>query len=240
MHEAQLHDANSFVTLTYAEEHLPPGGSLRKADFQRFMKRLRKRIAGKVRFFHCGEYGEELNRPHYHALLFGYDFPDRTPWAERGAHRTYRSEELEELWPMGHSEIGDVTFESAAYVARYCVKKITGAKADEHYVDKSTGLIREPEYATMSRRPGIGAGWFEKYKADVYPSDEVVSRGHGSKPPRYYDQLLGREDPELLEQMKAARNRARSREDETPDRLAVREACTASRLSFSQRRLEEC
>ncbi len=245
MHEAQLHDQNSFVTLTYADEHLPPGGSLRKADFQKFMKRLRRRCSSdRIRFFHCGEYGARLARPHYHALLFGHAFPDRVPWSVRNEHPVWRSDSLEALWPFGQSEIGSVSFSSAAYVARYVTKKVTGRAAEAHYqsVDRSTGEVvdREPEYATMSRRPGIGHGWLERYFGDVYPSDEVVSRGRAAKPPRYYDNVLSVRDPELWASIKRDRAKARSREDETPARLSVREQCAASRARSFTRRLEEC
>ncbi len=240
MHEAQMHAENCFVTLTYDEAHVPPGGSLQLRDFQLFMKRLRRSAAHKVRFFHCGEYGAELGRPHYHALLFGHDFSDKAPWADRGTGPVWRSESLERLWPLGISELGSVSFESAAYVARYVTKKVTGDAAEAHYVDRDTGLIRDSEYATMSRRPGIGASWFERFSSDVYPADEVVSRGRAAKPPRFYDQLLDRRDPELYESIKRSRAKARRREDETPDRLAVREYCANSRLSSLSRRLEEC
>ena len=93
------------------------------------MKKLRKALGknGKrIRFFHCGEYGESTSRPHYHAIIFGYDFPDKKKWrtTDRG-DILYRSPLLETLWDKGSSEIGSVTFESAAYVARYSLKKIT-------------------------------------------------------------------------------------------------------------------
>ncbi len=244
MHEAQMHEASSFVTLTYADAFLPPGGSLRLSDFQKFMKRLRRRI-GRVRFFHCGEYGENLHRPHYHALLFGCGFPDRVLWADRGTGPVFRSDLLEELWPFGQSEIGSVTFESAAYVARYVTKKVTGSAAAEHYtrVDEETGefFVLEPEYATMSRRPGIGRTWLEEFHSDVYPRDHVVSRGREAKPPRYYDQWFADRDPDGFEALKKRRRETRKREDETPDRLAVREVCAEAGLRVSSsRRLEEC
>lgn len=245
MHEAQMHDECSFVTLTYSDDRLPPGGSLRLRDFQLFMKRLRRSAAPqRVRFFHCGEYGEELGRPHYHALLFGFDFADKVIWGDRGTGPVWRSEELESLWTVGLSEIGSVSFESAAYVARYVTKKVTGTAASDHYerVDESTGelVAVKPEYATMSRNPGIGATWFARFHGDVYPSDEVVSRGVSAKPPRFYDQLLDRRDPVLFVKLKRARAKARRREEETPARLAVREVCATSRLSSFSRRLEEC
>ena len=154
MHEASLYEDNCFITLTYANEYLPPGGSLRKRDFQLFMKRLRKRFSdGVIRFYHCGEYGENTFRPHYHALLFNFDFVDKTLWSLRGEHKVYRSAVLEDLWPSGQSEIGSVSFESAAYVARYITKKVTGARAEGHYraVDELTGEIfdRLPEYSPL-------------------------------------------------------------------------------------------
>ncbi len=242
MHEASLHDSNSFVTLTYADEHLPPGASLRKADFQKFMKRLRKRV-GRVRFFHCGEYGEELQRPHYHALLFGFGFPDRTLWSDRGTGPVFRSDLLESVWPFGQSEIGSVTFESAAYVARYALKKVNGKAAAAHYerVDCETGELfqAEPEYSTMSRRPGIGRGWIERFQSDVYPADELVIRGHACKPPRYYDAYYAKREPLRFAKIKRDRAKGRNRGDETPARLSVREVCATARASLFARRLEE-
>jgi len=235
MHEAQLHDVNCFITLTYDEGHVPRFGSLLMDDWQKFFKRLRKRV-GKVRFFGCGEYGEQFGRPHYHACLFGWDFPDKVLWSTRGGHDVFRSPLLESVWSYGQSEIGSLTFESAAYVARYCVKKVTGKAAEAHYqcVDPETGELgsRLPEFATMSRRPGIGAAWFDLYSDDVYPSDEVIVRGRSCKPPRFYDRLLAAASPEEAQIVCRKRDRARSRVDETPARLRVREVCAEAMLSL--------
>ena len=190
--EASLYDQNCFITLTYAPEYLPEGGSLVLEHFQKFLKRLRKKYGKSIRFFHCGEYGEQLGRPHYHACILNFDFPDKYHYrtTARG-DRIFRSPSLEQLWPFGNSEIGTVTFESAAYVARYCTKKVTGSLAENHYsrLDAETGEIIQlkPEYVTMSRRPGIGAPWLEKFSRDVYNHDLMVSRGHVMRPPRFYD-----------------------------------------------------
>lgn len=242
MHESSLYDENAFVTLTYSDDHLPPGGSLDKVAFQLFMKRLRKRIGQPVRFFHCGEYGERSGRPHYHALLFGYDFPDKKPWSLRGEHPTWRSDLLEDLWPMGQSEIGSVTFESAAYVARYIVKKVTGRGAAAHYerCNPETGELvhQEPEYTTMSRRPGIGARWFQKWSAEVYPSDEVIVRGRPMKPPRYYDLQYASLHPKEAAALAAARRKARNPADDSEERLRDLEKCARARLANLSRRLE--
>jgi hypothetical protein len=219
VHEASLHEDNCFITLTYDDAHLPPGGSLVKRDFVLFMKRFRKMYGSGIRFFHCGEYGTLLDRPHHHACIFGFDFPDKVFWSSRANVPLFRSLSLETLWPFGFSTVGAVTFESAAYVARYVLKKITGDDAADHY----GGL--EPEYVTMSRRPGIARGWFDKYKDDVYPADRVVVREKFiCKPPRYYDNIYDTLDPDSFLAVKARRKcRARDSPDNAPDRLAVRE-----------------
>jgi len=193
MHEKQLHEKSCFLTLTYDDERCPVDGSLKVEDFQLFMKRLRRGSGSPLRFFHCGEYGETTLRPHYHCCLFGEDFSsDRVYYKTSSAgHPLWTSAKLTEVWENGHAIIGDLSFESAAYVARYCLKKVTGRARDAHYGG------RRPEYVTMSRRPGIGASWFNKFRADVFPRDRVVMRGREMVPPPFYDKLLAKVDPEL-------------------------------------------
>lgn len=218
------------MTLTYDDEHLPEDGSLDRSAFRYFMDRLRKRIGYRsVRYFHCGEYGERSGRPHYHALLFGLGFADKKRIPSSEERPLWVSPMLEELWPCGTSVIGQVTFESAAYVARYVTKKVTGARAADHYGG------RVPEYATMSRRPGIGRAWFEQFGNDVFPADEVVSRGHPSKPPRYYDGLLEGDSPLEMWQVRRARGLARRPQNETEERLVVREKVATAKLNLKRR-----
>lgn len=189
MHESHLHEMNCFITLTFNDDNLAPDMSLHKEDFVNFMKRLRdyfdNHYSSKIRFFHSGEYGDKNFRPHHHAILFGVDFPDKKVWQKRpNGSIMYRSEILEKLWPYGYSSVGSVTYQSCGYVARYCLKKITGKAAAEYYAG------RVPPYLTMSRRPGIGREWFLKYWRDVYPNDFCVTAdGHLKKPPRYYDEI---------------------------------------------------
>lgn len=237
LHEASLHSENCFITLTYSTGYLPPspGGlaTLDRRAFPLFMKRLRKAYAPRrIRYYHCGEYGELHGRPHYHACLFGFDFPDKLYAFHRGAFPVWRSPGLALAWPFGHSEVGSVTFESAAYVARYIMKKITGDRAESHYQG------RVPEYTTMSRRPGIGSLWLQKYLSEVYPSDEVIMRGRAMKPPRYYDLQLEAVNPGDALEVARKRRRARRLEDQTPDRLAVREAVVEASLARLPRPLE--
>lgn len=252
LHEAQLHEFNVFVTLTYDDDHLPTNNSLDYRHYQLFMKRLRKDFSGrKVRFYMCGEYGEQFQRPHFHALLFNCFFTDRKQYTKLPSGSwLYSSERLSELWPYGFSSIGDVTFESAAYISRYCMKKVTGPAAQAHYerVDWATGELYSvtPEFNKMSLKPGIGAEWFRKYRSEVYTNnidgtkDFVVVRGVKMKPPRYYDNLLKSAEDfssdyvEFLRQKKAAKHL----EDNTPERLAVREECAKARLSTKLRILQ--
>ena len=209
VHEASLHDENCFITLTYETE--PAGGSLVKEHFQKFMKRLRKKIwPKKVRYYQCGEYGDELGRPHYHAILFGLDFEDKELIGENDGQRLYTSEMLAKTWGHGFVTIGEVTFESCAYVARYVLKKVTGKNADDHYLrcdEYGVAYWLEPEYTTMSRKPGIGKDWYEKYKDDVFPSDEVPVPGSGvfKSVPRYYEEILKSEDVDSYEEIKRIR-----------------------------------
>ena len=229
MHEAQLWEENSFITLTYRPENLPLHGTLVPHHFTDFMKRLRERLSPRtIRYFQCGEYGERFTRPHHHAIIFNYGFPDRILYSQQNGQRYFESRFLDDVWSFGRCIIGDVSFDSAGYVARYALKKRTGAQALDHYwkMDERTGELHqvEPEYATMSRRPGIGAKWLEKFKTDVYPRDEVLTRGVLCKPPRFYDSLYEEDNPEEMERIKIQRAQgAMSRkEDHTDERLVTR------------------
>lgn len=251
-HEAQLHDDNCFLTLTYNDDNIPRDGSLVKSHVQKFIKRLRHHLEApyclidenlqpvyykrgkkkgtikygratveKIKYYYCGEYGDKNNRPHYHAIIFNYNFND---WlylhTTSNGSDIYTSPTLEKLWGHGFVTIGTVTFESAAYIARYCMKKINGKMAD--IINKKTGLkpyersetiygeLVEiykvlPEFSDMSRRPGIGSDWFTRYKSDCYPKDFTTVRGMRIKPPKYYDKLLEQVDPDMHDQIKNGR-----------------------------------
>lgn len=246
MHEASLHEHNSFITLTYNEQYLPKDGSLNYRHFQNFMKRLRKRFNSvTIRFYMCGEYGENFSRPHYHALLFGLEFPDKTLWKTTSANaHIYRSKILEELWTFGYSSIGTVTLQSAGYVARYVMKKINGNQADEHYtrINPTTGEVIKitPEFNRMSRKPGIASTWFEKFYKDVYPHDSVILEG-GKKmrPPKFYDKKYDSLFPEQMEAIKQERilRALKLAAENTPERLGVKEEVLESKLSKLKREL---
>lgn len=242
MHEAQMHERNSFITLTYDDHHAPGDFSLRHRHWQLFAKRLRKRL-GPFRFYMCGEYGETFSRPHYHACLFGIDFDDKEPIRKLQTvtqHTLYSSPTLDSLWNHGYASLGAVTFESAAYVARYVMKKITGDRATSHYtyVDPHGEIFeRKPEYNQMSRKPGIGKNWIDKYRADVYPSDQVITRGFPSRPPRYYDQQQEKTDEKQMTEIKQRRMEKLDRKDNTEKRLKAKETVATAKLNQLPRKL---
>lgn len=248
VHEASGYEDNSFITLTYAPENLPSDHSLDKTHFQKFMKRLRKYADrpkdNGIRYYACGEYGELRSRPHYHAILFNWDFEDKYLWSKKNGHLLYRSETLEKLWPYGFASIGEVTFESAAYVARYVMKKITGENAEAEYrtFDKETGEIHqlEPEFALMSRRPGIGKKWFDKYYRDTN-KDFITVNKQKVKIPKYYDTLREKFDGEFFEGIKHERRRkaAQNKGDNTQTRLAQKEQVTKAKTNLLKRSIED-
>lgn len=234
MHEKRLYTDSAFLTLTYAPANLPPGGTLVKRDLQLFMKRLRKQMGDGVRFFACGEYGEKHGRPHYHVLLLNKDFTDRRLISSGTDYNLYTSKLLSKLWTAGSHKIGNVDFDSAAYVARYCTKKITGPKAAAHYAG------RLPEFLVMSRRPGIGTGYVQKYNAEMYAHDNVIVNGMPSSLPRFYDTKyasLNDTCAARLSVLKIARRRKLSRVDTGTTRLRIREVVTLAKLAQKGRTL---
>ena len=224
VHEAKFHDSNCFITLTYDDDHVPEGGTLVKKHFQDFMKRFRKAISPvKVRYYMCGEYGEQLGRPHYHALIFGYDFPDKIEFKYRKNSILYVSEQLQNLWPFGFVTVGSVTYETAAYCAKYATKKVFGDESADWYQG------RVPEYSTMSLKPGIGYSYWEKYQQELLQHDSIVRNGRVFPIPRFYTEKFTEEEQAFL---KAARTEKMElfQADQTLERLRVRETVKLSKL----------
>lgn len=241
MHEASMHEKNCFLTLTLDDGHLPDDGSLDVAVWQRFAGRVRTddekylkqggRKRPPFRFYHAGEYGEQLGRPHYHACVFGRDWSeDRVQVTTRQDFPVFNSEHLAQLWENGSCEIGSLTSQSAAYVARYVMKKVSGARLPEHY-----GELK-PEYATMSRRPGIGQTWIQKYHEEVYAGDFCIVNGRKVKPPKYYDLFLKNQKPDMWEEIQEKREFESKKhlKDRTKKRLEQR----AKNLEDKMKRLE--
>lgn len=199
-HELQMAGHNGcFVTLTYADEHLPPDGGLSVRDMQLFIKRLRFEFSDtRVRYFCGGEYGEKLWRPHYHMILIGISFDDeRKPWRQTKGGISYRVPTLERLWstdagvPIGNVEVMDANERAAEYCARYTVKKVGGDPAIKHYSRHHpvTGEVFQVarEFMLSSRKPGLGHSFFAKYKDEIINSGCVrMSDGSRRRIPKYY------------------------------------------------------
>lgn len=216
MLESVYHEHKYFITLTYNDDHLPKEdivnpltgevmsvATLKKRDFQLFMKRLRKAIAPqKVRVFYSGEYGDRTDRPHFHCILYGYAFPDKQffysvkdghkrPYRVPGGTDYYISNELAALWKNGHCLISGVDTRSCMYVASYCSKKVSKPKNER---DKMRELMKwdkisadtprltrkllevrgiQREFACMSRRPAIGRQFFDDHRDEIYAQDRI-------------------------------------------------------------------
>lgn len=244
MHESQLHQDNCFLTLTYDDAHLPQYGALQYEDFQAFLRSLRQAVRPqKIRYFVAGEYGTQLQRPHWHALLFGYRPPDLVPTRALGKNSLFLSETMLKHWGKGHITVGELTPATANYVAKYTLKKISGEAGELHYrrLDPSTGELVKvpPEMARMSLKPGIGAHWYAKYRQELHTHDAAIVEGRKAQIPRYYDKLTKKLDAETYEATEYKRyEKALDRLDEqTPERLAAREAVQRAKLALSPRKL---
>lgn len=219
-----------------------------KGCIQIFISKLRSKLRAskygnpKISYFGCGEYGEKLNNPHYHILLFGFDFPDKKLWKVSSAGSSlFRCSFLEEVWPYGFSTIGDVDFKSAAYVARYALKKVPKFVNPGIHFKHYGRLI--PEFVCMTR--GLGSKWFDKYGENLYSEEKdfLVVPGKGrfskQKPPRFYDKLLKRKSPEIYEKIKAQRKayfELVDKSDSTYERLKVREEVHTKRIDDKLKR----
>jgi len=202
-HEAQAYIENSFVTLSYSDEHLPEYGSLNYQHLQKFWKRLRKRL-GPMRYYAVGEYGDKSLRPHYHAIIFNRAFTTDRIIVQTEPHLLWTSPLLEQIWGLGQVRVGAVTFQTARYTASYVTKKL---RSKQQYVrtDEETGelipLVQPRPF--MSRN--IAKDWWNQYGKHVEDHDFVVINGQRQKPPKAYDRWLADKDKEKMEEIKKER-----------------------------------
>lgn len=195
MHELKNYEKSCFITLTYDDAHLPSGGTLVKSDLQKFWKRLRKKY-GKFRYFACGEYGEQFQRPHYHAIIFGLDFPPD----ERNSQGVKDNKALSAVWHNGITSCDDVNFNTACYVARYCVKKLSPIELGD----------RLPEFVVMSTVPGIGYDYGKDFGVQYMEQGFLMNKGFKLAVPRYYEKVQKKIDKDFYDYVKADRlNRMR-------------------------------
>lgn len=233
--ELQYHESAYFVTLTYDDVHVPityyskdedgcavPAQTLRKRDLQLFFKRLRTNTGQDIRYFCCGEYGSRSARPHYHCIIFGLVLDDLIPYKRsHEGFQYYNSETVQSAWrssaytsegdkipdtygDIGFAVVADVTWESCAYTARYVTKKATGY--EKEFYDT---FNLEPEFAVMSRKPGIGRKFYDDHKEELYEYDHISIKtpkgGRKVRPPRYFDQLFDVDDPDTMSEIKDKR-----------------------------------
>lgn len=237
-HEAAIHDHNSFITLTYDDEHLPAEGHLQPRDLQLFFKRLRKHAAGdtttinrnpgrNIRYFACGEYGEASNRPHYHALIFNGAFSDQ----RKIGKDLFTSDTLSVVWPEGQHTIGACTPASAAYIAQYGLKKQGSGNHDRD------GVWRPAPFLRMSLKPAIGAEWLKQYHDDLRHG-YVVEKGRKHPIPRYYRDKIKSEYPELQDyvEQQLAEHRLQVSDKKSPERLRDTETIHKARKNLLKQR----
>lgn len=216
-HEAQSHEENYFLTLTFNDQYLPRDYSLRSWHLQDFWKRVRHALdaesdffdgvfqgqdAPRFKYYAAGEYGDENFRPHYHASVFGLPLRklgDLRYHAKSNDFILYRSDWLERYWPWGFSTVAELSFETAAYVARYCMKKVFKDGPDAY---AEAGIV--PERSWISK--GLGRAWYEEFAAETWRDDYIVnSRGHQMVVPRTYMRWLEASDVRAAERIKKAR-----------------------------------
>ncbi len=263
IHEASLHldnFGNSWATLTYREpydctddelkkgHHIPEKPSLTPSHVQKFIRSLRKANKDhKIRYFYCGEYGS-LGRPHYHICLFNHSFNDQYLWKDDEGVYTFTSDELQQHWPYGFTTCSELTLDNAAYTAGYSFKKITGKQAEQHYLrcdEHGEAYWLLPEFIRMStgrKAPcGLGAKFYEKFESDIFPSDQSPVPGHGQFElvPRYYQNILEKQNPAMLESIKETRQKfiTAHAADFTPERLRDKYICARAKQALKTRNL---
>lgn len=235
--ECKNSEHNYFITLTYDDNHLPIAnniilgdkiwentgaiswfeGTLWEEHWEKFKKDLRNHLQNHkhhtgMQYYMCGEYGENTHRPHYHAILMNcpldvnqfYDFH-----IDERYKMHWKTPELEKLWPNGMIDVAEVEWSSAAYVARYCMKKLH-TKNIKEYCEEG----KLPEFTRMSRK--IGRKYYEEHKNEIYKNDEVVMKtvkGNTGriKPPKAWDKLFELEHPKEMDMIRTSRKHAAER-----------------------------
>lgn len=158
--------------------------TLEPEDMTRFKDSLDKKLrrAGKkpLRYYYCGEYGSTTFRPHYHMIAFNLELEEsemKLQFINNEHQPIYKCQWLEDLWGKGMVRIGAVTWNSAAYVARYIMKKQTGKEGEKR--KEIIGNI--PEYVTMSTRPGIGKDYALMNRETIEALDKIILPGKKAK-----------------------------------------------------------
>jgi len=188
VHEASYWQQSCFITLTYKDT--PPNNSLHPDDTRNFIRRLRDQFKKPFKYFLVGEYGDNFDRPHYHALIFGTDFGYQNHYSPNQKKQSSDLQllhdtlalscpSLDKIWGHGYTSVGELTFDSAAYCAQYAMKKVNGTKAASHYGS------RHPEFMRTSQN-AIGKQYAHKYAEEIINNNSVISNDHKQPIPNYY------------------------------------------------------
>lgn len=210
-HESTLHRVSAFITLTYDDNNLPKPPSLRPEHLEKFWKRLRS-ASGKFSYYACGEYGEARQRPHYHAILFGWWPKDTKRWKETANGPLFTSALLTKAWGKGFTSLTVVSMATMVYVAKYVLKRSEAYR----WVDPATGEVSNLvlPFSRMSRRPAIGSAWAQAHgETDAFRHDNVVIAGSKRKLPRFYEKKLREKSETQFRMLKAARAAKRAKSD---------------------------
>lgn len=256
--EAKCYKNNYFVTITYNEENIKTNeeiidrdgitytndgewkGTLVPKDLTDFIKRLRRIMEREynqksgIRYMACGEYGEQNERPHYHIIFFNLNLPTDSFYNPKIINEEiyYQNKIIEKAWKKGISNISEASWNNIAYTARYITKKLKGKGAEEYYATKG----QEKEFLRVSRMPGIGKPYYDKYKKEIYQNDEIIIKNKegviSCKPPHYFDDLYEKEQPERMKKIK------RKREKEQRNREKIKDEKT-SKTRIQQLEVEE-
>lgn len=251
-HEQITSHSSCWITLTYDDDHLPvsdlsPHPSLSKSDWTTFTKSLRNR-GYKFKCYAAGEYGDRFGRPHFHACMFNLDFPDRRfKYTTDTGYEVHSSQILTDIWGKGFADVSDLSYDNAAYTARYTLKKIYGEAATDHYRRwdaYGNQYWIEPEFSIMSRGGrtgrGIGYDFYQQYGDRIRFYDSVAIDGHEFPVPRYYDKLTEQEYPAEYERIKERRllNLDPDNPDQTFARRMARLALREKQITRLYRPLE--
>lgn len=264
---------NWFVTITYDDENMTTleetkdqneitywnngtwNGTLVPKELTQFIKNVRQIMKRKynednIRFMACGEYGEEGQRPHYHIIFFNLNLPTDTFFEPKIINKEtyFRNKIIEQAWTKGISNISEATWNNIAYTARYITKKVNGKTSSEHYASKG----QTKEFLRVSRAPGIGRYYYDEKKEEIYKNDEIIivnkEGAISTKPPKYFDKLYEKDNPEHWKEIKAKRIRMAKMnaklEDQTHsltrlNHLAIKERTKASKVQTLKRSMEK-
>lgn len=196
--EATQHEKMCLVVLTYDRAHVRVGMKTKEGnnlftlwhrDVQLYLKKLRKKVKSlydkELRYYVAGEYGDKLQRPHYHLVLFGLNKDDRNLIDHTWEHGKV-------LWDKKNRPLDEKGF---AYACGYINKKIHEGSYDLYYTKK--GIIAP--YQRMSKGLGKVVAMRDKEK---FIKNGFKYEGTNQRVPRAYIKWWKGNEPESIARIK--------------------------------------